>query len=141
MVMVKVKRLRDGATLPSYSHAGDAGLNLFSCENYALKAGERRTFMIGLAMETDPGYVFIIKDRSGMAAKHGITTLAGVIEHTYRGEFGVVLLNTGDEEYAVRKGDRIAQMLVLPVATADVVEADDLSDTARGAGGFGSTGK
>ncbi len=138
---VQIKRLRPGIILPSYKHLGDAGLDIFSPESFMLQPGERRMVPTGWSLALPEGYVSLIWDRSGIAAKNGITNLAGVIEWSYRGEYGVVLLNTGTEPYEVRAGDRIAQLLVQPVATAELQEVDDLPASIRGEGGFGSSGR
>lgn len=140
-VPVRIKRLRPGIILPAYKHPGDAGLDIFSPESFVLQPGERRTVPTGWSLALPEGYVSLIWDRSGIAAKNGITNLAGVIEWSYRGEYGVVLLNTSSEPYEVKAGDRIAQLLVQPIATAELQEVDDLPASERGAGGFGSSGR
>jgi dUTP pyrophosphatase len=139
--IIKFKKLSQQATIPSYAHKGDAAMDLYSTENKTLKPGERHLFKIGLAMELDEGFAFIIKDKSGLAYKHGITTLGGVIEYTYRGEIGVILLNTGKEHVEFKQGEKIAQALIIPIATANIQETHNLTETKRGSGGFGSTGK
>ncbi len=138
---IKVKRLSPQAILPDYSHPGDAGLNLYSLEDYTLQPNERRALATGLAIEFEPGYVGLIKDRSGLATKHGLHTLAGVIDAGYRGEYKIVLINLGSQAYQIKRGDKIAQLLIVPVAQVEVLEAEHLSDSSRGSGGFGSTGK
>ncbi|MDP2946492.1 MAG: dUTP diphosphatase, partial [Nanoarchaeota archaeon] len=119
---------------------GDAALDLYSTENYSIVSGERQLVSTGIAMEFPAGYFASIRDRSGLAAKKGITVLGGVIEFTYRGEYGVVLLNTGKETFEIKVGDRIAQVVIQPVSTAEIIETTELSETARGSGNFGSTG-
>lgn len=141
MVKIKVKKLRDDAVLPRYAHEGDAGMDLFSCEDYVLNAGERKLFKTGLSIELPEGYVSLIWDKSGLAFKHGLTVLGGVIEYTYRGEYGVILYNTSNEDFEIKKGDKIAQLLIQPICSADLEEVEKLSETSRGDGGFGSTGK
>ncbi|MDD9954454.1 MAG: dUTP diphosphatase [Candidatus Woesearchaeota archaeon] len=138
---VQFKKLHDDVTIPHHKRAGDAGMDLSSREDFTLVPGEQHIFKLGLAMAIPEGTVALIWDRSGMAAKHGVKTMAGVIDHTYRGELGVVLMNIGKEPYDVKKGDRIAQMLIQPVHTADVEEVAELSETIRGEGGFGSSGR
>ncbi len=138
---LQIKKLEEDVKTPRYAHEGDAGMDVYSRENHILKPGERHLFKLGFAMSFEPGYVCHVWDKSGLAAKHGIKTMGGVIEHTYRGEIGVILYNTSDEEYEVRKGDKIAQMVFVPVATAETEEVEELTDTKRGKGGFGSTGK
>jgi dUTP pyrophosphatase len=108
---------------------------------YLLQPGERRLVPTGWSLGLPEGYVSLIWDRSGIAAKNGITNMGGVIEWSYRGEYGVILLNTSPEPYEVKQGDRIAQLLVQPVATAELEEVDELPESARGQGGFGSSGR
>ncbi|RME30898.1 dUTP diphosphatase [Candidatus Woesearchaeota archaeon] len=137
---VKFSALADDVVLPSYAHEGDAGLDLRSRELKTLNPGEPELFKLGFALALPPGYVGIVKDRSSLG-KRGITTLAGVIDHTYRGEYCVVLVNVSQAPYTVRPGDKIAQLLVLPVATVAFERVKDLPETTRGTGGFGSTGR
>jgi dUTP pyrophosphatase len=139
-VPIKIKKLRPEAIIPSYAHKGDAGMDLYSCEDYVLKPGERKVFGTGLSIELPEGYVSLFWDKSGLAAKQGLTVLAGVIEYTYRGEYGVVLLNTSDKEAEIKKGQKIAQLLIQPICTAEVQEVNELTETTRGTSGFGSTG-
>ncbi len=139
-INIKIKKLNPYAIVPSYAHPGDAGLDVFSNEDCIIKAGDRYLVSTGFSMELPEGYVAFIKDKSGIASKFGITHLAGVIEYTYRGEYKIALLNTSKEDYIIKKGDKIAQLVILPVATAEIQETDELSETSRGAGGFGSTG-
>lgn len=127
--------------MPKYSRPGDAGLDLFSVEEYLLKAGERRLFMLGIALEIETGNVLLVWDRSGLAAKFGIKTMGGVIDQTYRGEIGITLINTSDHNYMINKGDKIAQLLVQPIITAEIEEVGKLGETVRGSGAFGSSGK
>ncbi|MFW0837913.1 MAG: dUTP diphosphatase [Candidatus Komeilibacteria bacterium] len=138
---IKVKKLYPEVQLPSYANQGDAGMDVFSLEDKILQPGERYLFKLGFAMEIPDGYVGLFWDKSGIAAKHGIHTLAGVIDSVYRGEFGVVMLNTGDVSYEFQKGDKLAQLLIQPIANPELEEVAELSDTSRGEGGWGSTGK
>lgn len=141
MVKVKVKKLREDAVIPKYAHVGDAGMDFFSVEDCVVKSGERRLVHTGISMELPEGYFSSIQGRSGLAYKKGICILGGVIEYTYRGEYGVIVLNTGVDDFEIRKGDRIAQVLIQPVAVAEVEEVEELNETVRGVGGFGSSGK
>jgi dUTP pyrophosphatase len=141
MVKVKVKKLKENAILPKYAHDGDAAMDLYSIEDYVVLAGKRVLVSTGIAMELPEGYWANIRGRSGLAFKKGISILGGVIEHGYRGEYGVVFLNTGDEDFEIKSGDRIAQVLILPVVTAEIEEVEELRDSVRGGGAFGSTGK
>jgi len=140
-MQIKIKKLKKEAIIPNYAHPGDAGLDLYSLEDYELQPGERKGFPTGLAIELELGYVSLIKDRSGLAVNHGIHTLAGVIDAGYRGEYNVVLINLGNKDYTIKKGDKIAQLLIMPVAQAEIIEDNNLSDSSRGVGRFGSTGK
>jgi dUTP pyrophosphatase len=136
---VKVKKLKEGAIVPSYAHSGDAAMDLSSTEDYIVPAGKRVLVSTGIAMELPEGYWSNIRGKSGLAFKRGISILGGVIEHTYRGEYGVVVLNTGDEDFVIRKGDQVAQVVIAPVASVDVEVVGELSDTVRGEGAWGST--
>jgi dUTP pyrophosphatase len=140
-VRVKVKKLKTNAIIPKYAHEGDAALDLYSTESYVVKPNRRQLVSTGIAMEFPEGYFASIRGRSGLALKKGIAILGGVIEYTYRGEYGVIVLNTGDEDFIISVGDRIAEVIIQPVVTAEVYEVEELSNTERGAGNFGSTGK
>jgi len=140
-VEIYVKKLCEGAKLPEYAHPGDAGLDLFSCEDVILEPKQRRAIGTGIAIGFPKDYVALIWDKGGLANNHGISTMAGVFEYTYRGEYMVVLRNTSDEEFRINKGDKIAQLLIQPIVTAKVKEVKELSETVRGEGRFGSTGK
>jgi len=139
-VKLKVKKLKENAVIPNYAHPGDAGMDLFSTEDYLVPAGKRQFVSTGIAMELPEGYFASIRGKSGLAYKKGISILGGVIEYTYRGEYGVIVLNTGDKDFEIRKGDKIAQVVIQPVAVAEVEEVGKLSETARGEGAWGSTG-
>lgn len=140
--VLKVKKLREDATIPHYAHPGDAGLDLFAVEAVVIPAGETRLVKTGIAIELPAGTEAQVRPRSGLALKHQVTVLntPGTIDEGYRGEVGVILINHGRQVFNVDAGMKIAQMVVKPVLSVDVVEAGDLSDTSRGAGGFGSTG-
>lgn len=137
---IKVQKIHPDAKIPMYAHHGDAGMDLFAIENYNLKSGERKIFGTGLKIEIPKGYVSLIWDKSGIASK-GIKTMGGVIEHTYRGEYKVILVNLSNESYEIKTGDKIAQLLIQPVETATVIEVNELGETQRGDGSFGSTGR
>lgn len=139
MVKVKVKKLKSNAIIPKYAHDGDAALDLSSTEDYVVAPGKRVLVSTGIAMELPKGYWANIRGRSGLAFKKGISILGGVVEWTYRGEYGVVVLNTGDEDFVIKKGDRVAQVVIAPVAMAEVEVVKELSESERGDGGFGST--
>ena len=135
-----VKLLHPDAKAPAYAHPGDAGMDVFSSEDYTLQPGERHLFKLGFSAEFDPGYVCLVWDRSGLAAKQGLTNLAGVIDAGYRGEYGVVVLNTSAESVSIKKGDRIGQLLIQPIEQAQIEVVNELTETSRSTGGFGSTG-
>jgi dUTP pyrophosphatase len=141
-MILKVKKLAPDAILPQYAHPGDAGLDLFSNQAVELGPGESRMVKTGISIELPPGTEGQVRPRSGLAAKHAVTVLnsPGTVDAGYRGEVCVILINHGRQPFAVEKGMKIAQMLVTPVLTVDVEEVRELTDTQRGAGGFGSTG-
>lgn len=136
-----IKLLHPDAIAPSYGRLGDAGLDLYACEDTVLLPGEQRVVKTGIALAIPAGAVGLVWDRSGMAAKNGVKTMAGVIDATYRGELGVVMISLRDLAYEIKKGDRIAQLLVQPIFTADISIVDDLDATHRGIDGFGSSGR
>jgi dUTP pyrophosphatase len=139
-----VRRLDDAATIPSRAHPGDAGLDLYASEAATLGPGERASVGTGIAVEIPPGHAGLVLPRSGLAARHGIALVnaPGLIDSGYRGELRVLLLNTDPKAaFEVAPGDRIAQLLVSPFAQADPVEATELAGSARGEGGFGSSGR
>jgi dUTP pyrophosphatase len=141
---LEIQRLRPDAVLPAAAYADDAGLDLASVEEAELAPGERRTVGTGLAVAIPPGYAGFVQPRSGLAARHGITVVnaPGLIDAGYRGELRVVLLNTDPAEpFLVRPGDRIAQLVVVPVPTLEVVEVDRLPSSDRAEAGFGSSGR
>ncbi len=140
MVRAIFKKLTSDAIIPSYAHPGDAGLDIFSNEDCIINSGERHLISSGWSLELPEGYVAFIKDKSGVAYKKGMIHMAGVIEYTYRGEYKVLLFNTSKELFEIKKGDKIAQLVILPIATAEIKIAEELSETKRGEGGFGSTG-
>jgi dUTP pyrophosphatase len=137
---LQIQRTTKEVDMPSYACDGDAAFDLRSAEEGALKPGEKKVFKTGLKMAIPPGHVGLIWDRSGLAAKNGIHVLAGVVDSGYRGEVGVVLKNLGEEDVEITLNMRIAQMLIQPVVSANLEETEELEETARGEGGFGSTG-
>lgn len=137
-----VRRLREEARLPEPAYAGDAGLDLATCDPIELEPGERTVASTGLAVAIPSGYAGFVQPRSGLAAKHGITVVnsPGLIDSGYRGEIKVVLLNTDPRAtFVAEAGDRIAQLVVLAVPRVAPVEAAELPGTERGARGFGSS--
>ena len=142
MIELPIRRLRGDAVVPSRAYAGDAGLDLASCERVELGAGERATIGTGLAVAIPEGYAGFVQPRSGLAAKHGLTIVntPGLVDSGYRGELKIILLNTdAHESFVVEPGMRIAQLVVLQVPGVDPVEVDELPDTERGVRGFGSS--
>lgn len=137
---LKVKKTHRDAKLPQYGHTGDAGLDLFSSIDFVLEKGQVEAIPSGIKMAIPDGFVGLIWDKSGVSLK-GVHRLAGVIDSGYRGEVKVVMVNLSDKPFAIQKGMKIAQMLVQPITMVRVVETEDLDDTSRGEGGFGSTGK
>lgn len=139
-MVLKVKKTNNDAKLPQYGHSGDAGLDLFSAKDIVLERGQVEAVPTGIKVAVPDGFVGLVWDKSGVSLK-GVHRLAGVIDSGYRGEVKVVMINLGEREFVIEKGMKIAQMLVQPIARVAVVEKDDLDDTSRGEGGFGSTGK
>lgn len=141
-MQLKIKKLSPTAQLPSYAHPGDAGLDLFALDAQAIAPGEAQLIRTGIALELPPGMEAQVRPRSGLALKHSITVLnsPGTVDAGYRGEVGVVLINHGHKTFQVTTGMKIAQMVINAVVQAQVVEVESLSDSARGAGGYGSTG-
>ena len=142
---IKVKKLREGAHLPTYGTEFSAGADLYAClaEPVPIAPGETKKIPTGLAMEIPVGFAGLIYARSSMGTKKGLAPAnkVGVVDSDYRGEFMVFLLNHGTEIQTIADGDRIAQLVITPGFTPGFVEAGELSDTVRGAGGFGSTGR
>lgn len=142
---LRVLRTANGADLPlpSYATAGSAGLDLRAAASFTLKPGERALVPTGLAIALPEGYEAQVRPRSGLAVKHGITVLnaPGTIDADYRGEIQVPLINHGQADFAVARGERIAQMIIARVEQVELVEVDALDETARGTGGFGSSGR
>lgn len=137
---VDVQQLHPDASLPKQGNPDDAGFDLAAVGNAVIHPGQRATIPTGLAVAIPEGHVGYIKPRSGLAAKHGIDVLGGVIDSGYRGEIKVILHNTGDDLLAVATRDRIAQLVIQPVTAVEYRPVMDLTASARGVGGFGSTG-
>jgi dUTP pyrophosphatase len=144
-VKLRILRLPHGADLPlpSYATAGAAGMDLRAAENLTLRAGARALVATGISIALPDGHEAQVRPRSGLAVKHGVTVLnsPGTIDADYRGEIKVPLINHGQADFIITRGDRIAQLVVAPVTTMDLVEVVSLDETARGAGGFGSSGR
>jgi dUTP pyrophosphatase len=143
-VPVRVKRLPhgEGLDLPAYATDGAAGMDVVSAEDVTIAPGARHAVATGLALAIPPGFEVQVRPRSGLALKHGITVpnTPGTIDSDYRGELKVILINLGADPFEVRRGDRVAQLVLAPVTRASWLTVEELDETARGEGGFGSTG-
>ncbi len=137
---IRVKKLHPDAKVPAFAHPGDAGMDLYSVADMTLAPCERGSVPTGIAIELPDGYVSLVWDKSGPSHKFGVKTLGGVLDSGYRGEYLIGLINLGQEPFEIRKGQKIAQLLIQKVERPEIEETDELGDTSRGAGGFGSTG-
>ena len=139
---LKIKKISEKAIVPNYANEGDAGLDLYSVEKLLLEPGERGLIHTGIQIELPKNTEAQIRPRSGLALKHGITTLnsPGTIDEGYRGEIGVILINHSKESFKIEEGMKIAQMVVKPVLNVQIEEVNELSDSERKANGFGSSG-
>jgi dUTP pyrophosphatase len=142
MLTVKIQKTKDGAIIPKYAHKGDAGVDLFSTEDYILKPGQRVLVSTGIKIAIPKGYEAQVRPKSGLALKHGISiaNTPGTVDCGYRGEIGVIAINLGNEDFKIEKGKKIAQMVFNKIEEADFEEVQELDETTRGEGGFGSTG-
>ena len=144
-IAIRIKRLPhgDGLPIPAYATPGAAGMDVVAAEDWTLAPGARHAVATGFAVAIPPGFEIQVRPRSGLALKHGITCLntPGTIDSDYRGEVKVILANLGAEPFEIRRGERIAQLVPAAVQLASFTEVTELDDTARGAGGFGSTGR
>ena len=144
MIRIPLKLLDKGLSIPRYQHGNDAGFDLISRVDLLLGPGERATIPTGIALAIPPGFAGFVLPRSGLASRHGIALVnsPGLIDAGYRGEIAVVVINTDRQEaFQINRGDRIAQLVVQRVEEATIVLAEELDETSRGAGGFGSTGE
>ncbi|MFH1827987.1 MAG: dUTP diphosphatase [Nanoarchaeota archaeon] len=141
MLKVKIEKIKE-VKIPSYAHEGDAGVDLYSAEDYTLKPMERKLISTGIKIAVPRGYEAQVRPKSGIALKHGISILntPGTIDSPYRGEVGVIVINLGLEPFEIEKGNKIAQMVFNKIEHVEFEESD-LDETARNEGGFGSTGK
>ncbi len=139
-MILKIKKLKSEAKLPKYAHPGDVGLDLFSMETVTIKPGEHYRLWHGFALEFPSGYAALVKDKSSIS-KSGLHTMGGVFDAGYRGEYNTHLVNLTDKPYTIEVGDKVSQLIIFPVAIAEIEEVEELSDSERGEGGFGSTGK
>lgn len=141
-VIVKIKRLISEAKLPRYEHSGDSGVDLVAVTDYTLQPMKWFAIPTGISAEVPAGFELQIRPKSGLALRHGVTVLntPGTVDAGYRGEIKVILLNLGSEPFHVSKGQKIAQLVVAPVVWGQFEEVDNLTESQRGSGGFGSTG-
>lgn len=139
---IEITKIKEGAKIPSYAHTGDAGADLYSSEDYTLKPGERLLVSTGIKIAVPVGYEAQVRPKSGLALKAGITVLntPGTVDAGYRGEVGVIAINLGSSDYNIEAGQKIAQLVIKKVESAEFVEVEELDSTSRGEGGFGSTG-
>jgi dUTP pyrophosphatase len=138
---IKIKKLHLDAQIPKYAHEGDAGLDLYTVEAFELEPGERKSIPLGISIEIPDGYVGLISEKSGLSHKYGIKGFGGVIDSGYRGEIHAGVMNLSDKYFKFEKGHKIAQLLIQRVEYIGFKEVTELSDSPRGAGAFGSTGK
>ena len=141
---VKVKKLVKDAKFPQYANQwGDSGADVFAIDNYEIKPGERVLVRTGIAIVVPDGFECQVRSKSGLALKRGLMVLnsPGTVDNVYRGEVGVILYNASSETQYIEKGDKVAQIVISPVQQAIFIETDELDETSRGEGGFGSTGK
>jgi dUTP pyrophosphatase len=137
---IKIKKLKDGAKLPKYHHPGDVGMDMYAMETITIPPMGHHFFYHGFALEFPIGYAAIVKDKSSIS-KAGLTQLGGVFDAGYRGEYNTHLVNLSSEPYTVEEGDKVSQLVIVPVVIAQLEEVETLSESARGEGAFGSTGK
>lgn len=140
-MQIKFKKLNENAKPPTYAFKFDAGMDLYCLENISVEPNQSVQISTGIAMEIPEGFVGLIWDKSGLSHKSGLKTVGGVVDSQYRGEIKVGMINLSNETYNFEAGQKIAQMLIQKVEQVDLIESDDLSETDRGEGGFGSTGK
>ncbi len=138
---INIKKLHHEAKLPAYAHSGDAGMDFFALEKTVILPNKRVLVKTGISIEIPEGYVGLIWDKSSISFKYGLKTVGGVIDAGYRGEVGIVIINTSNQEYIFEAGHKIAQMLIQKVEHVEILETIELTETKRGSGGFGSTGK
>lgn len=139
-MLIKIKKLKENAKLPQYANPGDVGMDMYAMETVVLAPGEHHIFFHGFALEFPTGYAAIVKDKSSIS-KAELHTMGGVFDAGYRGEYNTHLVNLGSDSYTVEEGDKVAQLIIYPVAIAELEEVDILSESVRGDGAFGSTGK
>jgi len=141
-VRIPIQRLDDGLPVPAHAHPGDGGVDLYARDAVHLEPGERAAVATGIAIAIPVGFAGLVTPRSGLAARYGISVVngPGLVDSGYRGEIKAVLVNLSTDPFEIERGDRIAQLVVVPVAVQDFVEVAELPGSSRGSGGFGSTG-
>jgi dUTP pyrophosphatase len=139
-MLVKIKKLKENAKLPRYAHPGDVGMDMYAMETVVIQPGEHYRFFHGFALEFPEGYAAIVKDKSSISKAY-LHTMGGVFDAGFRGEYNTHLVNLGKEPYTVEEGDKVAQLVIYPVAIAELEEVAILNESVRGDGAFGSTGK
>jgi len=139
---IKIKKVHEKAIVPKYARKGDAGMDVYSVEGLIVKSKERKLISTGLSFEIPEGFEIQVRPKSGLALNHGLTIVntPGTLDSGYRGELKVILLNTGENDYEIKPGEKIAQIVLARYEQAEIEEVSELSDSERGAGGFGSTG-
>lgn len=142
LMKIKVKKLKEDAVIPHYAHEGDAGMDVYSVADEMIEPGEIKLIPTGLSFELPRGIEMQVRPKSGLAIKHGITLTnsPGTLDSGYRGELKVILQNEGKRQYKVKKGEKVAQIVLARYEEVEFEESDELMETSRGAGGFGSTG-
>ena len=139
-MIIKVKKLKENAKLPKYHHPGDVGMDMYAMETVTIKPGEHCRLWHGFALEFPLGYGAIVMDKSSIS-KAGLRTMGGVFDPGYRGEYNTHLVNLSDKSYTFEEGDKVSQLVIIPMVIAKLKEVKELSESARGEGSFGSTGK
>ncbi len=137
---IKVKKLKEDVKLPQYAHPGDVGMDLYSMETITIKPGEHSRLWHGFALEFPEGFAAIVMDKSSIS-KAGLGHMGGVFDAGYRGEYNTHLVNLSDKSYTIEKGDKVSQLVIVPVSIVELEEVKELSDSSRGEGAFGSTGR
>jgi dUTP pyrophosphatase len=139
-MQIKIKKLKENAKLPKYAHPGDVGMDLYAMETVTIPPMGHYRFWHGFALEFPKGYAGVIMDKSSIS-KAGLLHMGGVFDAGYRGEYNTHLVNLSDKPYTFEEGDKVSQLVILPVAIVELEEAEELSESSRGEDGFGSTGK
>lgn len=139
-IKIKIVKIDSDVPLPQYANSGDAGLDLYSIEDVVLKPGERRAIATGIKMEIPDGYVGLVWDKSGVALNSGVKTMGGVVDSGYRGEVRAIIINLSDKDFMIKKYSKVAQMIIQKFEQVGIETVNEISESERGDGGFGSTG-